>query len=377
MKILYTNHHSGPTIGGHTVYIASLLRNLSVRHRLSVAVPSTSGLSGLVQKMPDVQMYEQNYPSRFFAQLQWLKRLRRLLNEQDFDVIHVNGSSDHRMVLMALAGRIRARPRVVYTKHNDLQIGRVGATWRSRIGTDHVIGVCDFVGNLLHRSPYAARPISVIANGVDTLQFTPPDEMSKAATRCQLLGDRAAHCQLLIGSQAGTDDYKGWMDMVRAVAALGHHGRGIYIVLAGAMPSSAQRALLQDYGMQDRVVFTGPLLDVREFVAALDVGFVLSYRVETISFSCREMMAMGKPVIVSRHAGLPENVTSEVDGWVVPARSPASVEAVLDAILARPERLVAMGQAAREKSERLFCVRQFADRTEQVYLNLLAPTRLQ
>ncbi|MCC3262472.1 glycosyltransferase, partial [Paenibacillus polymyxa] len=94
------------------------------------------------------------------------------------------------------------------------------------------------------------------------------------------------------------------------------------------------------------MVFPGRLArdhDVRSFVAALDVGFVLSSEMETISFACREMMAMGVPVIVSNAGGLAENVHAGLDSWVVPARAPQAGAGVLCEILAQPYLLGAMG----------------------------------
>src|SRR5690606_8658826 len=109
----------------------------------------------------------------------------------------------------------------------------------------------------------------------------------------------------------------------------------------------------------DRVIFTGPLDDVRPFLAGLDLGFVLSYRVETISFACREMMAKGLPVIVSDQAGLPENITAGRDGWIVPRHDPQAVADVIRDVLQDPARLTPMGLAARQKSIREFDIQTF------------------
>jgi glycosyltransferase involved in cell wall biosynthesis len=103
-------------------------------------------------------------------------------------------------------------------------------------------------------------------------------------------------------------------------------------------------------------------------VAALDVGFVLSSEMETISFACREMMAMGVPVIVSNAGGLAENVYPGLDGWVVPARTPEAVAGVLREILAQPQLLGPMGRAAREKAVRDFALSRFVADTHAVYL---------
>ncbi|WP_313625542.1 glycosyltransferase [Achromobacter sp.] len=370
MNILYTNYHGGTTIGGHTIYVVSLLRALAQHHRLTVAVPGGSSLYRLAGDVPGVHRVAQDYPSRLGKRLAAARSLKRVILSRQIDVIHVNGSSDHRTVLLACMGMGKRRPRIVLTKHNDIPISYLGAALRTRMGTDHVIGVCDFVERMLRASPYAARPLSTIPNGVDNKRYAPwPADRAQAA-RNDLLGDRAAKCKLLVGSNAGTNSYKGWMDMVRAVAQLGPEAAGVYIALAGAAPTEEQWREVQDLGLSDRVVFGGMLDDVRPFLAALDVGFVLSYRVETISFACREMMSMGLPVVVSDQGGLPENIDEGVDGWVVPKCAPDAVARVLDGILADPDCLTRMSAAARAKSVEHFGLDKFAQRTEQVYLSL-------
>lgn len=371
MNILYTNFHSAPTLGGHSIYILSLLSELATRHHLSVAVPSGCGLARMAATLPGVKIFAQEYPSRYFKQVQAARELRRLIREQHIDIIHVNGSADHRTVMQACLVMGSRRPRVVFTKHNDQRISPLGATLRARLCTDHVIGVCNYVGTMLRASPYARLPISIIANGVSGEHFQPwPLEQAQAA-RQALLGAHAADCRLLVGSNAGTNDYKGWMDMVEGLALLKEQADGVYVALAGAYPNAEQQQALKDMGWSDRVIFTGPLDDVRPFLAALDMGFVLSYRVETISFACREMMSMGLPVIVTDQGGLPENITPETDGWVVPRRHPQAVADVMRRVLQDPACLIPMGQAARKKSETEFSREAFARRTEHVYLNAM------
>ena len=371
MNILYTNFHSAATLGGHSIYILSLLSELAARHNLSVAVPEGCGLARMAEKISGVKVFAQAYPSRFFKRLQAARQLRRVICEQQIDVIHVNGSADHRTVMQACRSLGRKRPRIIFTKHNDLPISPVGATLRARLCTDHVIGVCHYVGSMLQKSPYACRPISIIANGVCADHFQPWSPEHAQEARQALLGSHAADCRLLVGSNAGTNDYKGWMDMVQALALLKDQAPGVYVALAGAYPNAEQQQELQATGLAERVIFTGPLDDVRPFLAALDLGFVLSYRVETISFACREMMAMGLPVVVSDQGGLPENITPDRDGWIVPRRDPQAVAKVMSQVLQDPSCLKTMGQAAREKSKKEFTRETFARQTEQVYLSLV------
>ncbi|MBO9357269.1 glycosyltransferase [Bordetella petrii] len=369
MNILYTNFHAGPDIGGHTIYVSRLAAGLAGRHQVAVAVPATSALYALAAQIPGVTRHAQDYPSRVYQVPAALRTMRALLKAGRYDVVHVNGSADHRLVMLACRF-MRRRPRIVFTKHNNIPISRFSATLRARAGTDHVIAVCRHVEQSVRNSPYAARPISTIFNGVDTQYFTPPANTEAAAHRRALLGPRAEG-RIVLGSNAGTASYKSWLDIVRAVARLpADVADRFHIALAGEAFSKSQQAELDTLGMNERVTYVGSLKDVRPFIGAIDVGFVLSTRVETISFACREMMAMGKPVIVTDYAGLPENIDPGRDGWVVPPARPDALADLLRDMARGACDLPEMGRAARRKSEASFGLQRFLDSTEQVYLSV-------
>ncbi|MNS42869.1 2-deoxystreptamine glucosyltransferase [compost metagenome] len=164
--------------------------------------------------------------------------------------------------------------------------------------------------------------------------------------------------------------------MVTAVSLLPEHQRDqVVILIAGKEPDAAQRQRVADLAMTHQVVFTGLLDDVRPVLAALDVGFVLSSRLETISFACREMMAAGKPVIVSKMGGLTENVTDGRNGWVVTPGSVSNVMATVSTILNDRGVVLKMGEEARNTALREFSLAQFVGQTELVYLEGRTPAR--
>lgn len=374
MKILYTNFHSGPDIGGHTTYVSRLAAGLSKRYRIAIAAPAGSALHGLADAMPNVSAHAQDFPSRVTRLPAAVRTLRTLLKREGFDIVHVNGSADHRLVSLASLF-LKRKPRVVFTKHNNIPISSFSARIRARV-THHVIAVCKHVENEVKRSPYGACSVSTVFNGVDTAHFSPYDPADAARHREALLGP-AAHGRILLGSNAGTASYKSWLDLVRAVALLPPEvADRFHIAMAGEKFSRSQQTELEALGMAARVTHVGSLRDVRDFVSAIDVGFVLSTRVETISFACREMMAMGKPVIVSDYAGLPENITPGVDGWVVPPAGPQALAALLHKLAAGEFDLPAMGRAARAKSQKSFGLGPFLESTAYVYRSTLPPQAL-
>jgi len=371
MKLLYTNFHSGSG-GGHTTYIRELARALAPRHEVHVAAPAGSRLLAEAAGLPGVQALAQPFPNglrRLRERADAIRRLHACLRAHRFDIVHVNGSADHRIVIAALRG-VSPRPRVVLTKHNTKPMSGLQHVWRARFHTDKAIAVCEYVRRQLEATPYRACHPQTVYNGVDTAHFAPWPDADADAQRARFAPEAD---MLLIGSSAGTADYKGWTDLVAALGLLAaDERRRVQVVIAGQPPSDRQRAIVREAGLDAQFHFPGLLDDVRPVIAALDAGFVLSHDIETISFACREMMAMGKPVMVTDYAGLPENLRPGEDGWVVPVHGHDAMAAALRWMLRHRDALAGMGAVARSHAVAEFGIERFADATEAVYQALLA-----
>lgn len=366
MKLLYTNFHTGDG-GGHTTYIRWLAAGLAARHEVHVAAPPGSRLNQEARQLPGVTVLDQPFPNglnKLAARAAARRQLAAYLREQRFDLVHVNGSADHRLVLAALPAQ---RPRLLLTKHNSKPMTGLGHWWRAR-QTDAVIAVCEYTRRQLEQTAYRRCRLATVYNGVDIAHYQPwTDEAAKAA-RAEWDGED----RLLLGSNAGTADYKGWMDLVESLALLAPEDRArLRVLVAGVPPKEPARRRVAELGMAEIVRFPGLLADVRPLVAAFDAGFVLSWDVETISFACREMMAMGKPVMVSDYAGLPENLRAGEDGWIVPVRNREAIAEQVRGLLRARDGLPAMGRAARAHAEAEFGLERFIERTEAVYRQLL------
>lgn len=371
MNILYTNFHDGDG-GGHTTYIVSLARALHGEHAIHVAAPAGSRLLRTVSAEGSATPVPMAFGSGLPTLLQQLaeqRRLRRLVRERGIDLIHVNGARDHRFVMQGLLGM--RRPPIVLTKHNSKPSNTLGNAFRARWATDRVIAVSAHTRSLLEQGPYRRCPIDVIRNGVDLQHFAPLPADAGRALRQQWTADPQA---LVLVSNAGSDDYKGWIDLAQAIALLPEDIRPhVHMAVAGHLPDARQRAQVQALGaVAAQVHFTGLLADTRTLIAAGDVGFVLSNDIETISFACREMMASAKPVLVSDYAGLPENIEVGVDGWVTPTRDVAAIAAQVHALYLQRAALPEQGQAARRHAEAEFGLRTFAGLTEATYRSTLA-----
>lgn len=368
MKLLYTNFHHGDG-GGHTTYIRELAAALASRHEVHVAVPPGSRLNREARALPGVFVLDQPFPNglnKWKARRRARAQLAAYLQEQNFDIVHVNGSADHRLVLSAMPPK---RPALVWTKHNSKPVRGLGAALRAR-RTDLVIAVCEYTRRELLHTAYRHCRLETVYNGVDIERWSPWTSDAAREERARWNGGDGE--VLLLGSNAGTASYKGWMDLMEALPLLPDDiRRRVRVLIAGVPPKAEELARVEALGLADQVVFPGVLGDPRGMVASMDAGFVLSYDVETISFACREMMAMGKPVLLTRYAGLPENIREGEDGWLVPVRDPQAIAAAVKRLVEQRHALPEMGAAARAHAEREFGLPVFVGRTEEVYERLL------
>lgn len=351
MRILYTNFHEYNG-GGHDTYIYGLAQGLSGTHSISLAVPRTSHLYKKLSRLENVRVFplpfriKINHPGRAF---QSVRALRKILQSEKYDVVHVNGSADHTLVMLATLC-MRSRPKIIFTKHNTLPV-KWGARLRFRYATDAMIAVSSSARAIFPKK--ISAPISVIPNGVDTDIFKPlaPDQSLLLRKKWGIAPDA-----FVIGSIAGTPLYKGWGLLLQALAQIRDRlPKEIKIVIAGELPSAdVIDTYVTQLGFTEEVVFTGWISDVKEIIPLFDIGFVLSYQVETISFACREMMAMGKPVLVSDYGDLTENITDKQDGWVTKCGDVADIKNRILEIIAQRAHLPERALQARKKAVAAF-----------------------
>ena len=240
---------------------------------------------------------------------------------------------------------------------------------RMRYCTDAIIAVSQFTEKDLLKAGLPRSLIHTIPNGIDTHFYQPISNEQKNQLRQK---HALSMDDFILVSSAGTADYKNWPSLIAAIAALPTELKSmIKVIIAGKIPSlEEQMEIIHTLGLKKQVIFPGLLPDIRDWIALGDVGFVLSNAVETISFACREMMAMGLPVIVSNYGGLPENITPEVDGWIVPVNDIPALTECLRVILKQND-FAQMGQRAREKAVRSFDKSIFIQETLKLYQSLI------
>jgi glycosyltransferase involved in cell wall biosynthesis len=83
-------------------------------------------------------------------------------------------------------------------------------------------------------------------------------------------------------------------------------------------------------------------------------------------------MAIGRPVLASRLGGLPELVSAEETGLLVPPGDVDAWREALAAALADPERMRRLGEAGRRRAAREFGLERHVASVEALYREVAA-----
>jgi len=211
-----------------------------------------------------------------------------------------------------------------------------------------------------------ARKSSVLANGIDTMEFAPSPER-----RVRLRAEMEVSEEfiwLTAGRIAPAKDYPNLLRaFVRVRASVPTACLWIAGEAAGA-GSAAIQAMAAELGASVR------WLDLRrDMPALLDAadGFVLASAWEGMPLAVGEAMAMEKPVVATDVGGVREFVGDT--GVIVPAKSPEGLaDAMLKMMRKTNDERRKLGLAARERIAAQFNMDAKADEWEALYRKMLA-----
>lgn len=172
------------------------------------------------------------------------------------------------------------------------------------------------------------RSVRTVYNGVEPVEARPC--LARRGVVRRELG--LADSDLALVNVANLWRYKGYQDLVRAIAAVRERQPNLRAFFVGADRGyrRALEKLAARVGVADRIVFLGERRDVCDLLPAFDL-YVSPSRGEGMSNSIMEAMQHELPVIGSRAAGTPELLDNGAAGRLFDGRDVgALVEAILE-----------------------------------------------
>lgn len=203
---------------------------------------------------------------------------------------------------------------------------------------------------------------AVIPNGVDLSRFASP------APACALRREFGIPASAsLLGVVARLEPEKGHRYLIEAMPTILAGAPDTWLAVVGEGSSLGPlRELASALGVAHRVIFTGRREDVSALTADLTVAVLPSLR-EAQGISILEAMARRVPVVASSVGGIPEVITSGVDGVLVPPADPAALAAAVLELLGDEALRRRIGEAGYATVRDRFSIDAMVRRIQAVY----------
>ncbi|MFA6317543.1 MAG: glycosyltransferase family 4 protein [Elusimicrobiota bacterium] len=297
------------------------------------------------------------------------------------DLVHVNNGGYPGALgcrAAAVAAKLAGARRVIFGVNNIARPLRL--PWEAAealidrlvlASTDVFVTASLHARNALAARGFPKRRIEAFPNGVREPRALRP----AAEVRAELgLSDG----QVALAMIAYFEPRKGHLVLLEAAqrlsAAKPSIARGTRFILVADGPElPAVRRAVRQQGLERRFTFLGYRSDVPDILNACDALVLPSVAAEDMPVSILEAMALSKPVIASRLAGISEEVEDGGTGLLVPPGDALGLAAAIDKLASDPVLRASMGRAAKERFLTHFEIDRAAERYLGLYHRLLSP----
>jgi len=408
MRICLLSYRGNPYCGGQGIYIYYLSRALlELGHEVDVMAgpPYPEVAEGIqLHRLDSLNLYEPDksvrkimsrlydpvnlyevlavgtgtFPEPLTFSLRAYRRIKELLGERRYDIIHDNQCLGYGLLLMKRLGIP-----VVATIHHPIPIDRDMAVaqarypWRKlfirrwyafcgmqgRVARrlERVITVSNSsVGSIEQAHGVRREHMRVVHNGIDTERFRKANGVPKRPNSLVLVN-------------SGEQSLKGVPYLLQALRIL-KDGTDIRLTVVGSpLPDGQYLKLIKQYGIEDMVSFTGRVSAdrlVKEYAAA--EMCVVPSLYEGFGLPAAEAMACGLPVVSTTGGALPEVVGRDGEaGILVPPAQPEALAAAIRTLLDNASLREKMGEAGRKRIESEFTWERAARKTVEVYREVM------
>jgi glycosyltransferase involved in cell wall biosynthesis len=289
--------------------------------------------------------------------------------------IHLVHSHDYRSDLITWGLRRLLRVPVMTTVHGWItnsakSRAMVGLSQKAIRSFDRVVAVSEGTRRRVLSCGVPEARLSVIHNAIVTEDYDPARHAPGFLRQRFGLPEGA----VIVGSIGRLSPEKGQFDLLEAARRIGPVRPQVYFVFTGDGPDEAGlRARAAEYGLADRVLFTGKMKDARPVFRDLDI-LALTSHTEGFPNVVLEALCMETPVLATDVGGTREIIEDEVTGVLIQARQPDRIEQGLLRLLddrAGAERLM---RAGRQAVFTRFSFAQRVAREEALYREILGPS---
>jgi glycosyltransferase involved in cell wall biosynthesis len=305
-----------------------------------------------------------------FRCLKYLNKLRRLYIDENIDVVHL------RSRLPAWVGYLAwklikpaQRPTLITTFHGFYSINCYSAIMTKG---EYVVAVSQVIkDHILANYTIDESRLSIIHGGCDMQAFDPdavlPERVKvikegwrvpQDSTPIVMLPGRLTHWK---GQHVFIESLNRIKDLEFFAVCVGEKD-------AGSSYVEKLQDTIDNYGLQDKVKLVGHCSDIPAALLAADIIVsASSSQPEAFGKVAIEAMAMGRPVIATKHGGSLETIEDNTTGWFVAPDDPQEMAMALRKVLLNRKLIEDAGKKGRQRVKDHFTAERMCEKTLSLY----------
>jgi glycosyltransferase involved in cell wall biosynthesis len=303
-------------------------------------------------------------------QMETVRRLRAILRERPWDVVHTHHLGGLIYVAAAAGLRLLTRPRLLHSEHivwdgDELSRKR---RWQRRLLyglADTVFAVSAQQTAQITACGLRPRRLLTLLNGVDSQKFCPSAE-GAAAVRHEL---GLAQPGRWLGMVARFAPAKRHLELIEAFEQVAVASSELRLLLVGDGGPERDRVLkrLEHSSMRERIHWAGFQAKPEDWYRAMDV-LVMPSASEGLPNAALEAMASGLPLLANDVCGVREVAESGKHGWIGDYSTVRQlVNGLQDLAVVSQAELTQRGQQARQHVEKKFSLAAMVQRYDQLF----------
>ncbi len=332
------------SIGGMENYIKNFIRHLPPQFKVTCICPYESAFTASLRKLKVEEVYitpiADDPPWRSIQLAVEVAKLHQI------DIFHAHMPKAH--VLAGIAGCLIKRPVAAAIHGMNITSHELGI---ARAVGSHLITNCQEAYSQALAMGIPSKRVSIVRNSVEIARLATTNTGKKLRHSIAQSGD-----PVIVGFVGRLEHEKGPDQFLRAAQQVLHLNPDVHFALIGEGSMEDElRDLTKQLNIGDHVHFLGWQQDPAEIYPGLDI-VVHTSRSDGTSLVLLEAMSFAKPTVGMAVGGVREIIENQVTGLIVGQGDWEGVAIKINELVNDPAKRSAMGQAARERVERLFNV---------------------
>lgn len=235
--------------------------------------------------------------------VKYFKRLETYLSSEKFDVVHVNGNSTTMSVELLAARLAGIKKRIAHSHNTTTKHPIINKILRPlfEFSVNGRLACNDAAGKWLFKS----NKFIIIPNGINLIDYKfSKDKREKIREELHIKEN-----EILLGHVGEFNYQKNQIFLIKLLKELPPNYK--LILIGQGKELNNIKLKVQKLNLNNRVIFTGVISDVSDYLNAMDI-FLLPSNFEGQPFVLVEASASGLPCIISKFVSREVNITEKI-----------------------------------------------------------------